>query len=165
MDTGLRLRIALHADGLPRAFACARVGGGALAAHGQAAHMADAAITLDALQALEVHAQFAAKIAFDHVPAVLNSMDDLRNLLLGEVLGADVRIDLGSLEHSDGVDGADAVDVTQRDIDALLGRNLNSNNAWHILLTLTLFVARVGANDANHALATNDFAILAELSY
>src|SRR5688572_15725900 len=36
VDAGLGLRVALHADGLPRAFARTRVGGGALATDGEA---------------------------------------------------------------------------------------------------------------------------------
>ncbi len=95
MDAGLGVRIALHADRLARAFAGAGVGLGALAAHRQAAQVADAAIALDALQALEVHADLAAQIAFDDILAVLDRVDDLGELLLGQILGADARIDVG----------------------------------------------------------------------
>ena len=83
------VRIALHADRLARTFARAGVGLGALAAHRQTAHVADATIALDALQALEVHAEFAAQIAFDHVLAILNRVNDLRQLRFGQILGAD----------------------------------------------------------------------------
>ena len=48
----LAVGIADDADGLARAFASAGVGLGALAADGQAAQMANAAIALDALQTL-----------------------------------------------------------------------------------------------------------------
>ena len=140
MDTGLRIRIALHADGLARTFAGTGIGLGALAAHGQATHVADAAVALDALEALEVHADFAAEITFDHVLAFLDGMDDLGKLLLGQILGADGRINVRALENLFRIDGADAVNVPQRDINALVRRNFYSNDACHKFLNLNLVV-------------------------
>ena len=58
VDTSLGVRVALHADRLARPLACASVGLGALTTHRQAAHVADTTVALDALQALQVHAQF-----------------------------------------------------------------------------------------------------------
>src|SRR5829696_1512302 len=124
--------------------------------------MPDPAITFDRLQPLEVQADLAAQIAFDNIFAVLDRVNDLRQLLLADVLGADRRIDLRALEYFDRVCRADAVNVAQRDINALLARNLNTNNACHNL-TLPLFVPRVRANHTNHALALDDLAILAKL--
>jgi len=134
VDAGLGVRVALHADGLARAFARASIGLGALAADGQTAHVADAAIALDTLQALEVHADFAAQVAFDHVLAFLDGMDDLRELLLGQISGADGRVNVRALEDFFRVDGANAVDVAQRDVDALVRRNFYSDDACHIFL-------------------------------
>jgi len=59
MDAGLGVGIALHADGLARAFARAGVGLGALAAHRETAHVTNSAIALDALQTFQIHAEFA----------------------------------------------------------------------------------------------------------
>ena len=59
MKKGLGLGF-LDADGFTGAFASAGVGGGALAAHGEAAAMANAAVTVDRLEALEVALKFAA---------------------------------------------------------------------------------------------------------
>ena len=134
MNAGLGVGIALHADGLARTFARAGVRLGALAAHGQAAHVADAAVAFDALQPLQVHADFAAQIAFDDVFAFLNGMDDLRKLLLGQIFGADGRVNVRALEDLLRVDGADAVDVAQRDVDALVRRNFYSDNTCHKFL-------------------------------
>src|SRR5262245_5198594 len=131
MDARLRVRIALHADGLARTFAGAGVGLRSLAAHGQAAHVADAAVALDTLQALQVHADLAAQIAFDDILAVLNRVHDLGKLLLGEILGANRRIDLRAGEDVLRVAGTDAVDRAQRDINALVRRNFNTNDAGH----------------------------------
>ena len=90
-------------------------------------------------------------------------MDDLRQLLFVQVLGAEGRIDVGLGQDFLRIDRPDAVDVTQRDFDAFAGGNIDSQNAWHSwLLTLTLFVARVGANDADDTFATHDLAMLAK---
>ena len=163
MDAGLGVRIALHADGLAGAFARAGVGLGALAAHRQAAQMADAAVTLDALEALEVHADFAAQITFNDIFALLNRVDDQGELLLGQILRANRRVNVGAFENLFRVDRANAVNVAQRDVNALAGRNFHTNNACHkFVLTLTLFVAFVRANDADHSAPPHDFAVLTQ---
>ena len=77
MDACLRIRIALHADRLARTFSSTRIGLGALPAHGQTSEMPQPSIALDALQPLEGHSAFPAQIAFDHVFAVLNGVNDL----------------------------------------------------------------------------------------
>jgi hypothetical protein len=133
MNTGLGLRITLHADGLPGTLPRARVGGSALAAHWQTAHVADTAIALDALQALKVHTQLAAEIAFDHVATILDCVNDLGNLLLRKVFGAHMRLNLGGLQDGNGVHRANAINVTERDINALLGGDFDTNNTWHML--------------------------------
>src|SRR5262249_19322051 len=81
VDAGFGCWVADDADGLPWAFTSAGIGLGTLAADREAAQMADAAIAFDGLKAFEVHADFAAQIAFDNIFAVLNGMNDLRKLL------------------------------------------------------------------------------------
>src|ERR1700760_1757186 len=128
MDTGLGVRIALHTDRLAGALAGAGVGLRALAAHRQAAQVTHAAITLDALQALEVHADFAAEVTLNDILAFLDRVDDLRELLLGQVFRTDGRVNVRAFENLFRVDGADAVDVAQRNVNALAGRNFHTNN-------------------------------------
>jgi hypothetical protein len=62
---GFCVGIALHADGLARALAGSRVGRGTLSPDRQSAPVADAAITVDGLEALKVALNFAAKVALD----------------------------------------------------------------------------------------------------
>ena len=131
MDTGLGSRVADDADGFAGAFAGARIGLGALAPDRQAAEVADAAVTFDALEALEVHPDLAAQIAFDDVFAVLDGVDDLRKLLLGEILGADGGINIGLGQDDFGVGGAEAIDVAQGHINAFVGRNFYTNYTCH----------------------------------
>ena len=125
--------------------------------------MAEAPITLDGLQALEVEADFTAEIAFGDVFALLDRVDDLGQLLFVQILGAEGGIDVGFCEDFLRIDRPDSVDVTQRDVDAFFGGDIYSEKAWHnLFLTLTLFVARVGANDADDTFATHNLAMLAK---
>jgi len=134
MDAGFGGWAADDADGLARTFAGAGIGLGALAADGQTAQVADAPITFDALHALEVHADLAAQIAFDHVFAVLNGVDDLGKLLFSQILGADARVYVGFGEDDLSVAGADAVNVAERDINALVRGDFYSDDASHMLV-------------------------------
>src|SRR5215470_10557752 len=99
MDAGLGSWAAHHADSFARAFASAGVGLSALAAHGQTAQVAHTAVAFDALEALQVHADFAAQVAFNDVLPVLDRMNNLGELLFGEVLGANARVDVGLGEN------------------------------------------------------------------
>src|SRR6516162_6849216 len=150
MDARLSVRIALHADGLARTCACAGVGLRALTAHRLAAHVADTTIALDALQALQVHTDFPAQIAFDNIFSILDRMDNLRKLGFAEVLRADARVDLGLRQNLDRVRRADAVNIPQRDIDALIRRNFYTNDTCH-KLSLPLLVTLVAANHTDDA--------------
>jgi hypothetical protein len=94
--------------------------------------VANTAIALDALQPLEVHANLAAKIAFDDILAILNGVDNLRELLLGQIFGADGGIYLRLDQDFLGIGGANAVNVAKRDVDALVRWNFHANNTSHI---------------------------------
>src|SRR5437764_6940135 len=161
VNTGLRVRVALHTDRLARTFARAGVGLCALTAHRQAAHVADATMALDALQTLEVHADFAAEITFNDILAVLDRVNDLRKLRFAQILRANLRVDVGLGQNLHRVRGADAINIPQRDINALIRRNFYTNNTCH-KLSLPLLVAFVAANNPNDALAPDDFAIFAK---
>src|SRR5262245_25107887 len=106
MDTGLRGRVTDHTDGLSRALACASVCLSPLSANRQAAKVANAAVAFDALKALEVHADFAAKVAFDDVFAILNRMDDLGQLLFAQIFRANGRVNVGLSQYVFRVAGA-----------------------------------------------------------
>ena len=131
MDAGFGVGVALDADGFAGAFAGARVGGGALSAHGQSAHMADAAVAFDALQPFQVHPDFPAQVSFDDQLAFLDGVDDLGELLFIQVFGPEMRGDIGALQDFIGRGGADAIDVTQGDIDPFIARYFDSDDACH----------------------------------
>jgi len=132
MDAGLGSGIADDTDSLSRSLACASVCLSALSADRQAAEVANAAIAFDALQTLQVHADLPAQITFDHIFAILNRVNDLGELLFIQALGPNRRVDVGLGQNGFCINRADAVNVTQRDVDAFLARYFNSNDACHI---------------------------------
>ena len=134
MNTGLGGRVADDTDGLSRAFAGTSICLGALSANRQATQVANAAIAFNALKALQVHTDLAAEIAFDDVFAILNRVDDLGELLFAQIFRADGGIDVGLGQNVFGVAGADAVNVTQRDVDALIRRDFYANDTCHIFV-------------------------------
>ena len=126
MDAGLGVRVALHADGLARTFAGACVRLGALTANREAAQVPNATIALDTLEALQIHTDLAAKIAFGHILSVLDRVDNLRELGFTQILGANGAINACALEDLLGIHRTDSVNITKRDIDALLSRNVHT---------------------------------------
>jgi hypothetical protein len=134
VNTGFGSWAPNHADCLAGTFTGSSVGLSALPANGQTAQMADASIALNALQPLEVHADFTAKISFNDVFAVLNGVNDLGELLLSEILGANTGINFRAGQHFLRVGRADAVDVTQGDVDPFIGRDFYSDDACHMLV-------------------------------
>jgi hypothetical protein len=84
--------------------------------------------------------------------------------------GAGVRIDVGLPENFLRERKANAVDVGERSFDALLVGDIDAEESCHGswvlgLVALTLFVARVFADDANHSFAADDAAGFAEFFY
>jgi hypothetical protein len=134
MDAGLGRRIASDTDRLARTFAGSGVGLGALSANRKAPEMANSTIALDTLEALKIHANFPAEIAFDDILAILNGVDDLGELGLRQIFGAHGRVNFGFIEHDFRVARADAIDVAQSDIDALIRGNFYSDDTSHIFL-------------------------------
>ncbi len=131
MDSRLGARVPNDTDGLTGAFARAGIGLCALTAHRQTAQVADATIAFDTLEALEIHADLAAQVTFDDILAVLNRVDDERELLFGQVFGADAGIEASSGQDLFRVSRTNTVDVTQSDVDAFVRRNFYTNNTSH----------------------------------
>ena len=97
----------------------------------EAAEVPYSPVTLDGLHALEVEADFAAQVALDHVLALLNGMNNLRKLRFRQILGPNARINIGSSQDLLRIARPDAVNVPQRDFDALVRWNFNTNDACH----------------------------------
>jgi len=108
--------------------------------------MALSSVRLDSLKALKVNAQFTAQIPLDYILTLLDRIDDLGKLLLIKVLCSNRPINIGPRQNVNGVRGAKAINVSKRNIDPLLSRNVYTQNTWHTctcLSALTLLVARI----------------------
>jgi hypothetical protein len=129
--------------------------------------MANAPVALDGLQTLQVQTQFASQVALSNIFALLNSVDDLRELRFRQVLSPNRRIELRLRDDLKRVDGANAVDIAKRNVNALVARDINTKYACHKIscLTLPLLVTGVRANHANDAFALHDLAVLAHFFY
>src|SRR5262249_35371112 len=146
----------LHALGtLARASVRLRV----LAADGQAAAVAQAAIAADLHQALDRLRALAAQITLDRDVAV-DEVAQLGDLVVGQLAHVGVGRDAGLGEQLVRGRPADAVDVGQPDLDALVERDVDPGDACHRLLALTLLVTGVLTDHEDRAVAADDLALL-----
>src|ERR1044072_9038417 len=123
---GLLLAGHLHALGpLARTGVRLRV----LPAHGQAAAMTHPAIAADLHQALDVLRALATQIDLDG--EVVDRVAELGNLVLGEIANLAVGLDPGRLEDLVGGRTADAVDVRQPDLGALVQGDVDAGDPRH----------------------------------
>ena len=131
--------------------------------------MADATVAVDGLKALQVLLKFAAKVTLYEDLLRPDRVDNGVQLFRRKILRANVRVDVCGFENFFCVAGSDAVDVRQRSFDAFVAGNVNTEKSGHklvfvgviVCLALTLFVARVGADDAENILPLDDAAAFA----
>src|SRR5574337_1760090 len=128
-DFAVRLLL-LAGDGLGLALAGAGVGVGALAAHRQLPPVAQAAIGSKIHQALDVHRHLAPQVALDHVIAV-DRLADLEHLGVAELRHAPLGRNLHLVDDFLGLGRPDAVNVLERDDDALVGWDIDACDAGH----------------------------------
>src|SRR6185503_12991411 len=103
----------------------------ALSVHGQAAAVPQSAIGADVHEALDVHGVLAAQRAL-HLVLALDERAQLAGVLVGERLHTRVGVDARLLQQPLRRGGADAEDVRERDLDALLGREIDACDACHV---------------------------------
>src|SRR3954471_9040186 len=113
-----------------RALTRARIGLRARPTHRKAAPVAQAAVAADLHQALDVLRALTAEIALDGQVAV-DDLADAQHLVVGQVADVGVTTDPGVLEDLARQRRADAVDVGQPDLDALVERDVYSRNTSH----------------------------------
>ena len=88
--------------------------------------MADSPVTIDSLKPLQVRLNLTAQVTFNWQFAGSDRMDDVIQLLGGQILRADIRIDVCLFENSFRGLRANPVNVWQRCFDAFVSGNLNS---------------------------------------
>ena len=102
------------------------------------------------------------QITLDRVAAV-DDLADLGDLGFGEIAHARAEIDACLLEDLARGRRTDTEDVAQRDVDALLARDVDARDPSHSLLPLPLLVLRLGADHEDLPLAPDDLALVAAL--
>lgn len=137
---------------------------GALSSDRQALLVTHAAVAVDVDQPLDVHRDLLAELTLDLV-VLLDDATDRCDLDLREVMGADRAIDARLLQDLDGGVAADAENVGERNVDALVAGQVDALNACHIDLPLSLLVLRVLTQDPDNATPTNDAAFVTDLLY
>src|SRR5947207_861157 len=98
------------------------------------AAVTQAAIAAEVHQTLDVDADLTTKIALDQIVAI-DHFADLKNFLIAELADATLGGDLHLLDDLGRVLLADAMDVLERDQDALVGRDIHTGNTGHGLLS------------------------------
>src|SRR5690606_34856152 len=145
VSSSLLRRPLLAGDRTARALAGARVGLRRLTAHGQAAAVTQAAVAADVHQPLDVWLDLATEVPVDFELAV-DDLAQAADLGLGEVLDPGVGRDLGLAEDDAGARSADAVDVWECRLYALVAREVDARDPSHDS-SLPLLVLRVHATD------------------
>ena len=88
--------------------------------------MPNATVAINRLQTLQIALDFATQIALDLDLVIRDRMNDLVQLLRGEILRTQIWIDIGLLENASGCGKTDSIDVGQGRFDALVCRNFDS---------------------------------------
>jgi len=97
-----------------------------LTAHRQTLAVPDAAVTINPLETLQITLYVATQITLDFDLVVRDRVNDLVQLLRRKIFRADIWIDIRLFENAPGSAKTDPIDVRQRDLDAFLRWNFNS---------------------------------------
>src|SRR5262245_56706975 len=157
---------------LARTLAAACIAACALPAHGQPAAVPQTPIAVDLLEPVDVLHGHAPQGTLDH-EVLLEIARDVGDLVVLEVLGAHAGVDRELLEDLAGDRRTNAVDVLQRDLDALFAGDVDAEETRHVsvtldlvltLLALALLVPGIAADHAHDAAAPHDLAVFADAS-
>src|SRR3954453_4724670 len=104
----------------------------------QATTVADALVAADLDLAPDVRGDLAPKVTFDAVVG-LDVLAELDEVVLGEILDANVAPDGGGLQRGERARSADAEDVGERDLQPLLAGEVDADEACHTVVLLAVF--------------------------
>src|SRR4051794_30864912 len=121
----------LAGDGLARALARARIGAGALSVDGQPAAVTQPLVATDLHLAADVGGHLAAQVTLD-AEVLVDVVAQLQQVLVAEVLDAQVRADARRGQGLLGVSLADSVDVGERDLHPLLAGQVDAGQSCHV---------------------------------
>src|SRR5690606_27269552 len=117
----------LAGHGALRALASACVGLGALTAHGKPATVAETLVRADLDLAADVGLHFAAQVTL-HLVVAFDVVAKGDELVVGQILHADVAGDPGVREGRERTSASHAVDVRQGDFHALVARDVDAGD-------------------------------------
>ena len=109
------------------------IGFGTLSTARQIAAVADTAVAVDLLQAADVSGNSTAEVTFDE-QVILQDLGDLSDLILREIAGHEVAVDTDFSDDFQRLGGSDTVEITQRIFNALVSRNVNTDDSRHDLI-------------------------------
>jgi len=132
-----------------------------LAPHRQAAAMPQAAIGANVHQALDVHLDALAQIAFDLALRFKNSANAAQ-IIFAQIFDPGIQIYVRLDKDRRGTRSADSVNVSKADLCALIRRKIDTSD---ISLFLPLFVFRVCTDYPHHAFAVDHLTLITNLSY
>src|SRR5512139_2888438 len=107
---------------------------GPLTADRQALAVAQAAVAGEVHQSLDVHRHFAAQIALDRVTGV-DRLADLQDFLVRRILDAALRPNAELGGNFLGLGAHNAVDGGERDVYALIGRDVDTRDTCHAIFS------------------------------
>src|SRR5918995_7207493 len=131
------LRLLLAGDGALGTLAGTRVGLGALTADREAHAVAATLVAADLDLAADVRLDLTSEVTLD-LEVGFDLVAKLDQLLVTERVDPGVRVDSGGLEQLLGAGTADAVDVGECDLDALVAREVDTNEACHVAVSLSV---------------------------
>src|SRR5215207_9361897 len=126
------LRLLLAGHGALGALAGTRVGLRALTADREAHAVAATLVAADLDLATDVCLDLATEVTLD-LEVAFDRVAELDQLFVPHLVHAHVRVDPGECEQLLGAGTADAVDVGECDLDALVAREVNTNEACHVV--------------------------------
>src|ERR1700691_27027 len=124
----------------PRTLAGAGVSVSALAAHGQAAPVPQAAIGTHLDVALDIHRDFLAQVAFDSA-FLFQNLADAIDFILGQIGHLLIEIDARPVEQRPRTGAPDTIDVREPDFGPLLGRHFHAGNTCHNVIPASVYVS------------------------
>src|SRR5208282_1103380 len=124
----------------PRTLAGARVGVGALAAHGQAAPVPQAAVGTHLDVALDIHRDFLAQVAFDGA-FLFQNLADAIDFVLSQIGDLFIEIDACPVEQRPRTGASDAIDIGEPDFSPFFGRHFHSGNTCHSFIPASVYVS------------------------
>ena len=164
----------LICDGVLGTLAGTSIGLAALATNGKALSVAETAVATNLGESLNVESDGSSQVAFYDV-VLINAVTKLCFVFLSEVLNSGVGVNTCSLEDIRSALSANAVYVSQTDLDPLLFGQVNAGNTCHISQSilsldtqgsaLLLLVLGIFANYHYFALALDYLALLAHGLY